>query len=265
MAGEAPAIYDVSNISGGDLRHIIPIAVLAIGLVLVLVLRSLIAPLYLIVSVVLSYLASLGLSVLFFMKLGGEQGIVFLLPFLMFIFLLALGEDYNILVMTRIREEAGRLPLREAVIRAVGATGPTVTSAGLVLAGTFGVLAVVGGKGTGGSQVREIGIGLAVGILLDTFVVRTVLVPSTVSLLGRWNWWPSPLGRRVASASDGSAGGGHGSPGGGGGNGQLPPGPGSGRGSDGATVDARPPTVPVGGTAPVSVGGGGPGDGSPAT
>ena len=106
VAGEAPAIYDVSNISGGDLRHIIPIAVLAIGLVLVLVLRSLIAPLYLIVSVVLSYLASLGLSVLFFMKLGGEQGIVFLLPFLMFIFLLALGEDYNILVMTRIREEA---------------------------------------------------------------------------------------------------------------------------------------------------------------
>jgi putative drug exporter of the RND superfamily len=265
VAGEAPAIYDVSNISGGDLRHIIPIAVLAIGLVLVLVLRSLIAPLYLIVSVVLSYLASLGLSVLFFMKLGGEQGIVFLLPFLMFIFLLALGEDYNILVMTRIREEAGRLPLREAVIRAVGATGPTVTSAGLVLAGTFGVLAVVGGKGTGGSQIREIGIGLAVGILLDTFVVRTVLVPSTVSLLGRWNWWPSPLGRRVASASDGSAGGGHGSAGGGGGNGQLPPGPGSGRGSDGATGDARPPTVPVGGTAPVSVGGGGPGDGSPAT
>ena len=133
------------------------------------------------------------------------------------------------------------------MVRAVGATGPTVTSAGLVLAGTFAVLAVVGGKGTGGTQVREIGFGLAVGILLDTFVVRTVLVPSTVSLLGRWNWWPSPLGRRVASASDGSAGGGHGSAGGGGGNGQLPPGPGSGRGSDGATVDARPPTVPVGG------------------
>jgi RND superfamily putative drug exporter len=81
------------------------------------------------------------------------------------------------------------------VVRAVGATGPTVTSAGLVLAGTFAVLAVVGGSGPGNSQVRQIGFGLAVGILLDTFVVRTVLVPSTVSLLGRWNWWPSHMGR----------------------------------------------------------------------
>jgi len=207
VAGEAPALYDVSSISGADLRHIIPIAVLAIGIVLILVLRSLIAPLYLIVSVVLSYLASLGLAVLFFMKLGHQEGIVFLLPFLMFVFLLALGEDYNILVMTRIREEASRLPLRRAVVRAVGVTGPTVTSAGLVLAGSFGVLAVVGGSGSGGSQIREIGVGLAVGILLDTFVVRTVLVPSTVALLGRWNWWPSTLGRRAAMITGGDEGG----------------------------------------------------------
>jgi RND superfamily putative drug exporter len=201
VAGEAPALYDVSNISDGDLRHIVPVAVLAIGIVLALVLRSLIAPLYLILSVVLSYLASLGLSVIVFIKLGSSGGIVFLLPFLMFIFLLALGEDYNILVMTRIREEAGKRPLREAVVRAVGATGPTVTSAGLVLAGTFAVLAVVGGSGPGNGQVRQIGFGLAVGILLDTFVVRTVLVPSTVSLLGRWNWWPSAMGRHAAPAS----------------------------------------------------------------
>jgi RND superfamily putative drug exporter len=195
VAGEAPALYDVSNISDHDLRHIVPVAVLAIGIVLALVLRSLVAPIYLILSVVLSYLASLGLSVIVFIKIGASGGIVFLLPFLMFIFLLALGEDYNILVMTRIREEAGKRPLREAVVRAVGATGPTVTSAGLVLAGTFAVLAIVGGSGPGNSQVRQIGFGLAVGILLDTFVVRTVLVPSTVSLLGRWNWWPSALGR----------------------------------------------------------------------
>ena len=170
---------------------------LAIGIVLALVLRSLIAPLYLILSVVLSYLASLGISVIIFIKVGNSGGIVFLLPFLMFIFLLALGEDYNILVMTRIREEAQKRPLRSAVVRAVGATGPTVTSAGLVLAGTFGVLAVVGGSGSGNGQIRQIGFGLAIGILLDTFVVRTVLVPSTVSLLGRWNWWPSAMGRRT--------------------------------------------------------------------
>jgi putative drug exporter of the RND superfamily len=98
--------------------------------------------------------------------------------------------------MTRIREEAQQLPLREAVIRAIGRTGPTVTSAGLVLAGTFGVLAIAGGSGSSGSQVRDIGAGLAIGILMDTFLVRTLLVPSTVALLGRWNWWPSSMGRR---------------------------------------------------------------------
>jgi len=207
VAGEAPALYDVSSISGADLVHIIPVAVIAIGLVLILVLRSLIAPLYLIVSVVLSYLASLGLSVLFFMDIGGKEGIIFLLPFLMFIFLLALGEDYNILVMTRIREEAGRLPLRQAVVRAVGATGPTVTSAGVVLAGSFVVLGVVGGSGSTGTSIREIGFGLAVGILLDTFVVRTILVPSTVVLLGRWNWWPSAMGRKKPAHGPGGPGG----------------------------------------------------------
>lgn len=196
VAGEAPALYDVANISGQDLRHIIPIAVLAIGIVLLLVLRSLVAPIYLILSVVLSYLASLGLAVIVFQFIGGSQGILFLLPFLMFIFLLALGEDYNILVMTRIREEARGLPLRQAVVRAIGATGPTVTSAGLVLAGSFAMIAVGSISSPNSSQFMAIGFGLAVGILLDTFVVRTVLVPSTVSLLGRWNWWPSAMGRR---------------------------------------------------------------------
>jgi len=199
VAGEAPALYDVSSISNSDVGTIVPIAILAIGLVLALVLRSLVAPAYLILSVVLSYLASLGISVIIFMKIPGNSGIVFLLPFLMFIFLLALGEDYNILVMTRIREEARGHRLDGAVIRAVGATGPTVTSAGLVLAGTFVVLAVVGGSGQGNEEIRVIGVGLAIGILLDTFVVRTVLVPSIVELLGRWNWWPSRLSRPGAT------------------------------------------------------------------
>ncbi len=196
VAGEAPALYDVSAISEGDVGRIVPIAILAIALVLALVLRSLIAPLYLIVSVVLSFLTSLGVSVIVFMKIPHQSGLVFLLPFLMFIFLLALGEDYNILVMTRIREEAAKSDLRSAVVRAVGATGPTVTSAGLILAGTFLVLAAVGGAGQGNGQIRVIGVGLAVGILLDTFVVRTVLVPATVTLLGRWNWWPSAMSRQ---------------------------------------------------------------------
>jgi putative drug exporter of the RND superfamily len=193
VAGEAPALNDISSISTSDLKRIIPIAILAIGILLALVLRSLIAPLYLIASVGLSYLAALGLSVIVFIKLGHSGGLEFFMPFLMFIFLLALGEDYNILVMTRIREEAHKLPLREAVAKAVGMTGTTVTSAGLVLAGSFIVLTIAAGSGSGASQVRDIGLGLALGILMDTFLVRTLLVPSTVVLLGRWNWWPSKL------------------------------------------------------------------------
>ncbi len=193
VSGQAPILYDISHISTTDLKHIIPIAIIAIGILLALVLRSLIAPLYLIASVGISYLAALGLSVLIFIKLGGSGGLVFFMPFLMFIFLLALGEDYNILVMTRIREEAHRLPLRQAVAKAIEKTGTTVTSAGLVLAGSFIVLTVAAGSGSGASQVRDIGLGLALGILMDTFLVRTLLVPSTVVLLGKWNWWPSKL------------------------------------------------------------------------
>jgi RND superfamily putative drug exporter len=193
VTGEAPALYDISSISNSDLAHVIPIAIIVIGVLLALVMRSLVAPLYLIASVALSYFAALGLAVIVFIEIGGSGGITFILPFLLFIFLLALGEDYNILVMTRIREEAHHLPLREAVSRAVAVTGTTVTSAGLVLAGTFAVFAVVGGRGAGGSQIVDVGAGLAIGVIMDTFVVRTVLVPCTVVLLGRWNWWPSKL------------------------------------------------------------------------
>jgi putative drug exporter of the RND superfamily len=194
VAGEAAALYDISTTANHDLRVIVPIAILAIGLLLALVLRSLVAPLYLIVSVVLSYLAALGVATIAFIDIGGAGGISFILPFLMFVFLFALGEDYNILVMTRIREEARRLPLREAVVKAVGRTGSTVTSAGLILGGTFIVLTAAA-SGTAASQMRAIGLGLAAGILMDTFLVRTLLVPATVILLDRWNWWPSALSR----------------------------------------------------------------------
>jgi putative drug exporter of the RND superfamily len=202
VGGEAPAIYDISSISNSDLKRVIPIAIVVIGLLLALVLRSLVAPLYLIASVGISYLAALGLSVLLFVKIGNSGGLVFFMPFLMFIFLLALGEDYNILMMTRIREEAQKLPLREAVTRALSVTGTTITSAGLVLAGTFIVFGIVAGSGSGGSQFRDIALGLALGILMDTFLVRTLLVPSTVVLLGRWNWWPSRMSRAGTGGPD---------------------------------------------------------------
>ncbi|HXW34517.1 MAG TPA: MMPL family transporter [Acidimicrobiales bacterium] len=185
VAGQAPGAADVSSISGEDVVKIVPVVVLALVLLLALVLRSVVSPLYLVASVVLSYMASLGLAVLIFVTFGHQLGVNFTLPFFMFIFIMALGEDYNILVMTRIREEAASLPLRKAVSQALSTTGTTVTTAGLILAGTFGVLALIAS-----GQVRQIGTGLALGILLDTFLVRTLLVPSTTVLLGRWNWWP---------------------------------------------------------------------------
>ncbi len=191
VGGNAAGASDVGSLSDHDLRMIIPIVMLVLGLLLAIVLRSLVAPLYLVASVALSYLASLGLAVLVFVVIGGQDGINFVLPFFMFVFIMALGQDYNILVMTRIREEAHRAPLREAVRRAVEATGTTVTSAGAHPRRHLRGAA----PRPAGSQVQEIGSASAAGILLDTFFVRTLLVPSIVVLLGRWNWWPSHLSR----------------------------------------------------------------------
>ena len=205
VAGQPAFTYDIARLSDGDLRTVIPIAVAVIAVLLAVVMRSLVAPLYLIASVVLSYFAALGLTVLVFMKAARQPGMTFILPFLLFVFLLALGEDYNILVMTRIREESCRLPLRDAVGRALSVTGTTVTSAGLVLALTFGVLAVVGSGSAGPANVRtivDVGVGLALGVLMDTFGVRTLLVPSAVVLIGRWNWWPSRLSRPASGHPD---------------------------------------------------------------
>jgi RND superfamily putative drug exporter len=196
VTGEAAGAADVSAVSGHDVLHIVPVVLILLTLLLALGLRSLVAPLYLVASVALSYLASLGLAVLIFQVLGKQPGVNFALPFFLFVFVMALGEDYNILVMGRIREESAHLPPRQAVRQAILATGGTVTAAGLVLSGTFGVLAFV----TTG-QVREIGTGLALGILLDTFVVRTLLVPSSAILLGRYNWWPSSLWRTQPSGT----------------------------------------------------------------
>lgn len=193
---DAAVFYDINATSNRDLLTIIPVVVAVIAILLALVLRSLVAPLYLIISVVISYLAALGMAVLIFMHIQHQYGLSFFLPFLMFLFLLALGEDYNILVMTRIREESQKLPLREAVTKAIGATGTTVTSAGLILAGTFATLVLAAAGSPSSGEINAIGLGLAIGILMDTFLVRTLLIPSTVVVLGRYNWWPSELHRQ---------------------------------------------------------------------
>ena len=197
VAGQDAAAYDVSSAATSDLWRIVPIVLVIIAALLAIMLRSLVAPWYLIATVGLSYISSLGFAMIVFVHWGGEQGLNFILPFLMFIFSMALGEDYNILVMSRIREEShGHISLRDAIAKAVGVTGGTVTSAGLILAGTFTVLGFSGG---GNTQIEQIGFAIAFGILLDTFFVRTLLVPSVAVLLGRWNWWPSRLCRDHAA------------------------------------------------------------------
>ncbi|HUD07125.1 MAG TPA: MMPL family transporter [Candidatus Saccharimonadales bacterium] len=192
-------IYDISHISADDLYKIVPVVLIIIAIILAILLKSLVAPWYLILTVGFSYLATLGFANLVFVHLTkNSTGLSFILPFLLFIFCMALGEDYNILVMSRIREEAhGKVHLRDAITKAIGVTGTTVTSAGLILAGTFGVLGIVGGGGAGGSEVQQIGFSIAFGILLDTFFVRTLFVPSIAVLLGKWNWWPSGLAKKT--------------------------------------------------------------------
>jgi len=197
VSGLAPASYDINRIANDDLYTILPIVLAVIAILLALLVRSLVAPIYLILSVLLSYGAALGLACIIFVHIGGAAGVNFVLPFLLFIFLMALGEDYNILMMARIREEASHRPLSEAIHRALHLTGTTITSAGVILAGTFAVSGVLGST----SQLRQIGWAIALGVLMDTFLVRTLLVPSITLLLGRWNWWPSRMGRKAAAGT----------------------------------------------------------------
>ena len=191
VAGQDAATSDINRASTASLELVIPVVLVVILVLLGLMLRSLVAPWYLALTVALSYLATLGFAMVVFVHLGGSDGLIFVLPLLLFVFSMALGADYNILLMSRIREEAHEASLPVALIRAIGITGGTITSAGIILAGTFAVLGLVGGS----TQAQQLGFSVAFGVLLDTFFVRTLLVPSIAVLLGRWNWWPSALSK----------------------------------------------------------------------
>jgi RND superfamily putative drug exporter len=169
-----------------DLKLIVPISFVVIGIILGVLLQAIVAPIVLIGSVVLSFFGTLGLSMLFFRHVAGQDGVDNSLPVFAFIFLVALGIDYTIFLMSRVREEARRHGTREGVLRALGATGPVITSAGIILAGTFAVLMTFPIW-----IVFDIGFVVALGILLDTFIVRTIMVPAAVELIGDKIWWPS--------------------------------------------------------------------------
>jgi RND superfamily putative drug exporter len=185
---------DVEETNARDTKLIVPLVLLVIGLILIAVLRALVAPAYLIATVLASFAATLGLATFAFTEVFGMDGLAFNLELMAFIFLVALGVDYNIFLMTRAREEAAARGTREGVLAALVSTGGVVTGAGLILAGTFATLTLLPLE-----ELVQIGATVAVGVLLDTFVVRALLIPAITYRLGERAWWPGragPQGRR---------------------------------------------------------------------
>jgi RND superfamily putative drug exporter len=187
LVGGGSAInYDFNKANARDLKLIVPLALAVIAVILGILLTAIVAPLVLIASVILSFFGTLGLSMLFIRYVVGDAGVDNSIPTFAFIFLVALGVDYTIFLMSRVREEARHHGTREGMLRAIAATGPVITSAGIILAGTFSVLMTLPVTFT-----FDLGFMVALGILLDTFVVRTIMVPAAVELLGDRVWWPS--------------------------------------------------------------------------
>jgi putative drug exporter of the RND superfamily len=187
LVGSGSAVQEDFNVAAErDTKVIVPVALLVITVILGILLQAVVAPLVLIATVLISFFGTLGLSIWFFIEVQGTRGVDASLPTFAFIFLVALGVDYTIFLMSRAREEARKFGTREGMLRALAATGPVITSAGIILAGTFSVLMTLPV-----TFAFNIGFMVAVGILLDTFVVRTIMVPAAVELLGDRVWWPS--------------------------------------------------------------------------
>jgi putative drug exporter of the RND superfamily len=199
MVGGTSAVFaDVSDAVERDMARIFPIAAGLILLILVLALRSLVAPLYLLAAVALEFAATLGASVLVVQELGGQDGVAFTLPLVLFLFVVALGTDYNILITARLREEmlAGK-PTRRAVADAVRHVAPAIGAAGLVLASSFGTLMLEHSDSS-----REMGFAMAFGILLASLVVSSILVPAVTALVGQRAWWPGGATSKPRIAAD---------------------------------------------------------------
>ncbi len=191
VGGGSAVNLDIQRAARHDRNLVVPLVLVVVLVILALVLRALVAPLLLVGTVVLSFAAALGVSSLAFDHLFGFAGADPSFPLWVFVFLVALGVDYNIFLMTRVHEEARRHGTRQGALLGLAATGGVITSAGLVLAGTFtalGTLPLV--------FITEIGFAVAFGVLLDTFVVRSVLVTALNLDVGRWIWWPSSLARK---------------------------------------------------------------------
>jgi len=188
VGGTSAVYYDVRSANNRDNRTIIPIILFVITIILGLLLRSILSAVVLLGTVVLSYFATLGVCALVFNHIFGFAGGDNSFPLFAFIFLVALGIDYNIFLMTRVREESGKIGTRAGVVKGVTVTGAVITSAGIVLAATFAVLGLLPLV-----PLAELGFAVGFGVLLDTIVVRSILVPALVHEIGPKIWWPSKL------------------------------------------------------------------------
>lgn len=185
VGGDTAAYADTSTVVNHDMKIIFPLAGAAILLILLLMLRALLAPLYLIASVVASFAATLGASVLAFQDIAGHQGLNFQLPIIVYLFVASIGTDYNILMTSRLRDEirAGMTP-RDATATAIRQAGPAIAAAGMVLAASFALLIIA-------PALADIGFAVAAGVLISTFINGFLLVPAVTTLAGRNAWWPS--------------------------------------------------------------------------
>jgi RND superfamily putative drug exporter len=185
LGGPTAQLSDVETVLAADFQRVGVITVLGILVVLIILLRAIVAPLYLVATVLLSYASAVGLSAWLFQDLLGQPGVSFYLPLMVFVLLVALGSDYNIFLMSRVREESSTRPLRQGIRVASARTGTVITSAGLILAGTFGALV-----SSPLQLLFQVGFVVALGVLIDTFVVRSLLVPAITAFIGERAWWP---------------------------------------------------------------------------
>ncbi len=188
VGGETATYADLKDATNKDIRTIVPLAAVMIFIILAVLLRSLVAPVYLLLSVALGVLATLGATTYAFTVIGDSSGLIFMLPILLYLFVVAVGTDYNILMISRLREEVhleGSSPA-QAAQQAVEHTASTLISAGVILAGTFASLAFAGL-----SLLTQMGFSVSLGIALGAFLISLILIPSLSVLLGKWVWWPS--------------------------------------------------------------------------
>lgn len=190
VGGESAVRADIMLTNDADFGRVVGLSVAGILIVIIILLRSLLAPIYMVITVLLNYGTTLGIATWLFLDVMKQNSMIYMIPLFIFVILVALGADYNIFLVSRIREEAQKKPIKDAVSHAVANTGGVITACGVILAGTFATLMT-----SPLEVVFQIGAAISVGVLIDTFIVRALLVPALATLAGRWSWWPSKLFR----------------------------------------------------------------------